>query len=498
MNPATESTVLPNLTADILSDPLMPVDNIFARLWKTMNIPTLLYRAGFNKRSGLPAPEVIYILLTWIWLKTSSIHMFSRQSMQGFADAGKDVMYDYLKREDVNWRGFHTQTARKVYMDHNLKQCQIKAMVVDDSVKIRRGKKMGGVSRHFDHLTGRTVKGQQVLTLGLATETTFLPLDQDIFISKKQVQEAVFADNRSSAAKRYKQSKELTKPELLTLSVKRAMRNGFEADYLLTDAWFGNKTTIRLTEDCDMTALLRMKKDQTKYRFSTQKEGEIHYHMLNATELFQHVVRKQWDKIPGTSYQSKVIDVELNLAKKKGDSTWIKVRLLYVRGVSNDENSQPGKHDWALFLTTDSKLAPEKMLEIYALRWGIEVYFKESKQHLGMLKEQTITFTSHIASISLSAIRYLMLIYVALEEKKRICEVRNELSDGLINLSFGKQLWALFRLLINNTLEQFSAELGDMVDKIMSALEQRINTFFIQALQLDSFILELEARHDRD
>jgi len=213
MNPATESTALPNLTADILSDPLMPVDNIFARLWKTMNIPTLLSRAGFNKRSGLPAPEVIYILLTWVWIKTSSIHMFSRKSMQGFADAGKDVMYDYLKREEVNWRGFHTQAARKVYIDHNLKECKIKALVVDDSVKIRRGKKIGGVSRHFDHLTGRTVKGQQVLTLGLATETTFFPLDQDIFISKKQVQEAVFKDNRSSASIRYKQSKELTKPE---------------------------------------------------------------------------------------------------------------------------------------------------------------------------------------------------------------------------------------------------------------------------------------------
>jgi len=115
-----------------------------------------------------------------------------------------------------------------------------------------------------------------------------------------------------------------------------------------------------------------------------------------------------------------------------------------------------------------------------------------------MLKEQTLTFTSHIASISLSAIRYLMLIYAALEENKRISEVRNELSDGLINLSFGQQLWALFRLLINDTLEQFRAELGDMVDKIMSALEQRINTFFIQALQLDSFTLELEARPDRD
>ncbi|NQY63357.1 MAG: hypothetical protein HRT38_06415 [Alteromonadaceae bacterium] len=29
------------------------------------------------------------------------------------------------------------------------------------------------------------------------------------------------------------------------------------------------------------------------------------------------------------------------------------------------------------------------MLEIYALRWGIEVYFKEVKQKLGFFKEQS-------------------------------------------------------------------------------------------------------------
>jgi len=159
MNLATKSTALPNLTADILSDPHMPVDNILARLWKTMTLPTLLSRAGISKRSGLPAPDVVYLLLLWVWLKASSIHLFARDSLQGFADARKDVIYDFLKREDVNWRGLHRQIARKVYQDHHLKDSRIKAFVVDDSVKIRTGKKMGGVSRHFDHLTGKSVRG---------------------------------------------------------------------------------------------------------------------------------------------------------------------------------------------------------------------------------------------------------------------------------------------------------------------------------------------------
>jgi hypothetical protein len=57
-------------------------------------------------------------------------------------------------------------------------------------------------------------------------------------------------------------------------------------------------------------------------------------------------------------------------------------------------------------LTTDIKLDAQKMLELYAMRWAIEVYFKESKQHLGFLKEQARHYACYVASIHLTAIRF--------------------------------------------------------------------------------------------
>ena len=62
----------------------------------------------------------------------------------------------------------------------------------------------------------------------------------------------------------------------------------------------------------------------------------------------------------------------------------------------NEEKQQASKHDWALFLTTDSQMNDETILEIYALRWGIEVYFKEAKQKLGFLKEQSRHYSAYI------------------------------------------------------------------------------------------------------
>ncbi|WP_031435615.1 hypothetical protein [Methylomarinum vadi] len=60
----------------------------------------LLHRAGFKKHSGTPIDEVFYALT--LWLKKASVEVFVREGLQG--GMGKDVLYDTMKREDLNWR----------------------------------------------------------------------------------------------------------------------------------------------------------------------------------------------------------------------------------------------------------------------------------------------------------------------------------------------------------------------------------------------------------
>ena len=179
--------------------------------------------------------------------------------------------------------------------------------------------------------------------------------------------------------------------------------------------------------------------------------------------------------------------------KGKKKSKWIKAKLLFVRGLSAEGKARAGKKDWALFLTTDPSMCLSKILEIYALRWGIEVYFKEAKQHLGFLKEQTWTFASHTASIHLTAIRYLMLLHAKREnEELRVCDIRARMKDQLTALDFAQRLWQLFRALISGTIDTFRKRLGETAGMIMAAIDDRIEAFFVQALQLDVFTLEME------
>ena len=484
---------LPPLISVVITDSKHYIDNLFADTWKKLKLNSLIRGAGFTKRSGIEVTEAVFVLLLWKWLNMSSIAMFSKKALGSFSRARKDVMYDLLKREEINWRTLNSHTAKAVYQQNKLVGSRIKAFVLDDSIKTRRGKKMEGVSSHFDHVTGRHVMGQQVLTLGLATEEAFLPLDSQIYISKVKAQELItpYKDGRSVAGKRYSEATTLSKPEMAANMMKRALRSGIEADYVLADAWFGTKPMIRTALELDVCAILRMKKSKMKYRVVVSGWKK---QLLNAQELYTYAVKREWKKVRGMPWKAVALDVELDLAEKDDKKPqWQPVRLLFVRGLKEPGEAEASKKDWALFLTTDIQLSMSKMLETYALRWGIEVYFKEAKQHLGFLQEQTVTFASHTASIHLCAIRYLMLVHNKLEgQDSRIGDIRSQIQDQLDSLSFAGQLWQIFRAIISGTLNQLQATLGCSVDTVMLAIDNRVHEFFVRSLQLDAFTMRLE------
>lgn len=335
--------------------------------------------------------------------------------------------------------------------------------------------------------------GQQVLTLGLATEEAFLPLDSQIYIGQVKARELIrpYKDRRSVAGRRYSEATTQSKPQMAANMMKRAIRKGLEADYIVADAWFGTKPMIRTALELDTCAILRMKKSKMKYRAVVKGRSK---QMLNAQEFYSYAVKSEWKKVRGMPWKAVSLDVELDLAEEdEKKPQWTQVRLLFVRGLKEPNDTEMGKKDWALFLTTDIDLSMSKMLETYALRWGIEVYFKEAKQHLGFLKEQTATFASHTASIHLCAIRYLMLMQNKLEDQDaRMGDIRSQVQDQLDSLSFAGRLWQIFRAIISGTLHEIQATLGCSVDTVMLAIDESVREFFIRSLQLDAFTMRLE------
>ena len=493
----TSQWALQALTADLLRDSGLLVDNLFADLWKQVGMKTLLNRAGFSKRSGTPMAELVYCLVLWVWLKAGSVGLLARESLQTFSQAEKDALYGVMNREDLDWRRLHQRVARQAIGAMKTSRGP-QALVLDDSIKTRHGKKMPGVSSHFDHTSGRQVMGQPVLTLGLSGMEGFVPLDSELFISgaKAQALHQPFRDGRSVVAKRYRVARDQTKPEMAKAMIRRALRAGIQADYRLADAWFGTKPMIQTAEDALLTPILRMKKNPMKYRLTEFRQGQTAHRELDVKGLYRACIRGRWDNIPGQPYQAKACDVALNLAASPpAPERWITVRWLFVRGTVTDTKAQPGKHDWAVFLTPDRHLEPQRILELYALRWAIEVYFKEAKQPLGFLKEQSKHYAAYVASIHLSAIRYCLLsIAQFTHQASGIAEIRKKLSDNAQQMSFAAPLWSVFRVVMTGALDELTTLLGDAVTLIMETIDRHAQRFCVQALQLDPHTLRMEAK----
>lgn len=273
--------------------------------------------------------------------------------------------------------------------------------------------------------------------------------------------------------------------------MRRAIGAGLEADYVVADAWFGTKSMIRSALALDRCAILRMKKNTMKYRAAINGQGKD---LFDAQALYRQAIKGQWKKVRGMPWKAVTLDVELDISDKGDKEPQRKaVRLLSVRALQECDETDVSKKSWALFLTTDTALSMSKMLEIYALRWGIEVYFKEAKQHLGFLTEQTVTFASHTASIHLCAIRYLILLHGTLKQQDvHIGAIRSEIQDQMNALSFGAKLWQLFRAIISDALSDLQHVLGCSADTVMRAVDERVKEFFTRSLQLDAFTMRLE------
>jgi hypothetical protein len=323
---------------------------------------------------------VLCALLVWPLLTLKSIHCFCAQLGQ-ILQGQASVLYDFLGREDICWRGLSSQVARRVLQDNELGCPKQRAFVVDDSVKARSGRKVEGTSCHYDHTEGKTVKGHQVLQLGLAAEKGFVPLEAQIVMSQSHPVDKPahkpFKDQRSSAARDLGRAREQSKPELFRRMLRRALEAGVLATFLVADAWFGCKENLALALELGRIGIFQMKRGNLAYRYQDRD--------YTAAQLYTKVQRRMRPANRQARYKTAGLSVELNLQTERGQpDQWVKVRLVFsapVRATDADT--------WVVFVCTDPTLSDQRILEVYALRWSIEVYFKEIKQNLGFLKEQS-------------------------------------------------------------------------------------------------------------
>ena len=465
--------------SDALNQPFTFVDTELAEGIQRHSLIGLLAGAISRKRrsDGEPLNKVLCALLIWPLMKVPSIHCFCWELCQILT--GKvSVLYDFLGREDINWRGLASGLAYQVFKSNQMGSPSRSAFVADDSSKARAGRKVQGTSCYFDHTQGRTLKGHQVLQLGLATESGFLPVEAQLVMGSKgaveKPKDKPFRDQRSSSARDMRRAGQQTKHQLFRGMLQRALQAGFRAAYVLADAWFGCKENIHCCLDNNLVGIFQMKRGNLAYRY----QGNSY----TASQLYAKVQRRMRPRNRKARYKTASITVSINLQVQEGQPAhWVDVRLVFSAPV----RSCPAD-TWVVFLCTNVALSDAKILEVYALRWSIEVYFKEIKQNLGFLKEQSGRYEVAYASVHLAAMRYLLLFEAMLRGGQLTYgEIRDQQSGQLQILTYAALLWQLFRALIEGVLNDLVTDLGrEVVSKLLNAIDQSVEEFLNNALQI--------------
>jgi hypothetical protein len=459
---------IPNLNL-IQKAPYVNTDSNLDAALNDLKPVSILKKMGFKKRSGDPVEAILYTLFLLPLLQAKSICFLFDKQLTTLLKGGKDVVYGFMQDQSINWSLFTMKMAMKFYtlLKWNTTTDTQTAFIVDDTLDERYGKKVEATSLHWDHNKGVSIKAHQFLQLGLSYFGGFLPLIGHIFVGKKKCSKLSkeFNDKRSATAKSYHDAYDLDKHDLLAKILGKVISFGFHATYLLADAWFGCKKNVKLALKYDLIAIFMMKRGINKYQYNGK--------LFTAKGLYRKF-RKQMIKVKDKSFYAYAIIIEYNISENQNTQEWIEVQLIFSRMKSAPKSS------WVIILCTDTDMSLYEILDVYALRWNIEVYFKEIKQYFGFGKEQSWQYTVCLSSIHLAMIRYILFYYLSIVQSSYgFTELRNQISFNLKIFSYGFIAWQTISQIISGILVNYTVLIGEAVMKMINAdIETQVRQYF--------------------
>ncbi len=364
--------------------------NVESEINKSMNslgFRTLLNRSGIRKERGCAPITLLFALILLPLIKEGVRSLWTNEFYSHFLNAQKDTVYRFLNNYAFNWRKFTALLANRILASTDRSPFNDRVLIADDSVLPKSGKEMELVSYHFDHKTNRSQLGYQVLQLGYHNKSHFFPLDAAFHTSQNRTNDTVRSlDKRCSAWKRRAETFR-KKTEVLVEMLDRCCKSGIDARFVLFDSWFANDGLIAKVVEIGYGIICRLKATKTRYTY----QGKT----WTLKQLWREVARHRLQTVPNWNVKAAVLTVDLPLSGT--------VRLVFVRW---------SQKQWHCFLCTETDLSAAEILDYYARRWAIEVYFRDAKQLLALGQGQSECFDALVAWTSIVMIRYMLLIHI--------------------------------------------------------------------------------------
>ena len=401
--------------------------NPLSALFKKLQLKRNIARAGFKKSRG-PSANVMVIGAICSGFIAENLHAAKNSSASSILPVCESSMYRFMKGTNGNWEQLSLNIAHEAYknidaLNSNREKSRY-CFVFDDSVlEYPKAKKMELCTWTFDHNEGCSVRGYSCLQMGWTDGDSYLPLGSKLLASDEQseaftkkhkakacpdAKPIVRLDKRTHASHIRAEAQDRTKPELVVSWIKHALKNGFNASYVLFDSWFNYESLLKNITSIGLNVIGMLKQDNRRYYLLNNRGNAAEYRTLQsiAEKMKVNASKRKTRKINNAIlFSVKVMAATVNEKLSEG----IKLKLVFVRNRNNPD-------EFVVISSTDLTLSDEQIVQYYCRRWKIEVNFENQKQYLGLGSESiSVKFDNLAAFANLSCIRASFL-----EFKRRI------------------------------------------------------------------------------
>ncbi|MGH2643879.1 MAG: IS4 family transposase [Chitinophagaceae bacterium] len=424
---------------------------------------TVLRRLDIIKKKGYTPGNLLSILTLLPFLGQTSIYALLKSGYSYLSDAQKDTYYRLKNNPQINWRHilclfakrYHKMVSQKEEVSSQEPTC----MIIDDTFLAKKGKKIEKVGKVWDHVVHRYLLGFKLLCLGWYDGKNFIPLDFSLHREKgkkikrpygltskeHKLQFSKPREEKSPSMERIKEIDE-KKTDTALRMIKRAVRHKFIPAYILMDSWFSCEKLI--------TGIRGIKK-QNIHIVAMLKMGIAKY------------------TVDGKQYTAKQLLSKNKHAKKrcrKLNATYIELKVDYKGIPLKLFFSRYGKKgDWHLVGITNRSLSFIKAMEVYQVRWTIEVFFKEAKQYLGLGSCQSNDLDAHFADITITMMQYILL---SLKKRFDAYETKGELfrasQKEILEVTLKERLWLLLIEIVEMLGKLLDIDVVELMNSILN------------------------------
>jgi hypothetical protein len=430
------------------------LDRAIVSVRQMLSLSSLVKACGGEKRNGHSVHQLMYLSLFLIPLggcRGSILAFFRKRSV----DQNKlsPALYRFLRKSTINWRKVY-MTINTVMRNHFKKSFALevreypRVLIADDTALLKSGKRIEGISNIHDHTDNRYKLGFKML--GMMYFNGFYSHYVDFSLHAEGKWSAKFRRLLGCSTTAGKRSKELMQSKTSTILAMIKRLRHFKVDYFLADSWFCSpkfmgELLLQLPKGCHV--LMHAKMNHTQYDYNGSK--------LNLKDLLQKLSREQKQK------RCKEYNTHYFSCKISRDGITYKV---YFSRLSK-------KDKWIAFLSTDCQLSYIKAMRVYALRWKIEIGFRELKQQFNIGKSQANSFAAQVAHITLAlSLHSLMSHYLACSNSlTTMGELFREIEEELQSTRLFGEHWLIFKEMILAISEQLGGANRITVEQLLNA-----------------------------